>query len=412
MAKSEIVLPPNWQPRPPISRRVNGSVSFDITVNELNSYLRCRRMWDITSANRRSLQRIGPPAPALHIGSAFHYVRAMHSTHGTDPEEACREFFALSGEEYDRRYLAAVGTLPSNEERQLRTDQMMMVLRLIQTYYGRFGLKNPIKPFEHIASELTFRVPLVKDYDIWLIGTIDEVVLDTDGNPVPLECKTYSRRPDKKNWRFNHQLYGYACALSILTGHPVNYGLYDGIRKKDPTIPQILKSGDVSRKWIDTTYDIYRAQVELVHDGTVPNQYLDILNRLKARDRSPENAFTTRFRVPISRRAMSRWWTDARSVAMEAAHSPTLIPNFEWQGCPMCRVKDLCHAIQGGDEDTQKRIVAMEYRRGVTPTVQTVRTAKRIAQRRVADPRHLAKYSQVSLSHDPDYSVEVVPSGD
>ena len=408
---NEVVLPPRWKPRPP-TRRVNGGQPFEITVNELNTYLRCRRMWDITSANRRSLMRQGSPAPALHIGSAFHYVRAKHAMDGQDPLDACREFFAESTRHLDEQYMRMVGTVMSLEERQLIDEQRMMVLRLISTYYDRFGLDNPIKPYEHIASEVTFRVPLVTEHDIWLIGTIDEVVLDPDGNPVPLEVKTYSRRPDKKNWRYNHQLYGYACALSILTGHPVNYGLYDGIRKKDPTIPQILKNGDVSRKWIDTTYEMYREAVELTHNGKIPNQYLDILNRLKARDHSPENAFTTRFRVPISRRAMSQWWNAAKIIAMEAAHQPNIVPNFEWQGCPMCRVKDLCHAIQSGDEEVEKRVVAMEFRKSVTPTVSTVRTAKRIAQRRVADPRHLAKYSQVSLSHDPDYTPEVVPSGD
>jgi hypothetical protein len=407
----ELVLPPRWQPRPP-TRRVNGGQPFEITVNEINSYLRCRRAWDITSANRKSLQRKGTPAPALHIGAAFHYVVAKHLVDGQDPEEACREFFALSNEKYDQDYFAMVGTLPSNQERQIRTDQMLMVLQLIKTYFGRFGYENSIKPYAHIASELTFRVPLVSDYDIWLIGTIDQVVLDPDGNPVPLERKTYSRRPDKKNWRFNHQIYGYACALSILTGHPVNYALYDGIRKKEPTIPQILKNGSVSRKWIDTSYDIYREVVLATYDGEVPNEYLDILNRFRARDHSPENAFTTRFRVPIFRRAMQNWWNQARVVAMEAAHQPRIIPNFEWQGCPMCRVKDLCYAIQAGDKQAADSIVRMEYRKGVTPTVATVHGGKRIAQRRVADPRHLAKYSQVTLGYDPDYTTDPAPSGD
>lgn len=407
----EMVLPPRWKPRPP-TRRVNGGEPFEITVNELNTYLRCRRMHDITSANRQSLMRLGTPAPALHVGSGFHYVVAKFLVDGQDPEDALREFFAESTKRIDADYLRRVGTMMSTQERNIIDEDRLMMLQLIRTYFDRFGTDNPIKPYEHIASEVTFRIPLVSDYDIWLIGTIDQVVLDPDGNPVPLERKTYSRKPDKKNWRFNHQLYGYACALSVLTGKPVNYGLYDGIRKKAPTVPQILKNGTVSRKWIDTTAQMYREAVELAHDGKVPMQYLDILNRLAARDHSPENAFTTRFRVPIFRRSMQRWWSDARAVAMEAAHNPNPIPNFEWQGCPMCRVKDLCYAIQAGDGQAVKSIIEMEYRKGVTPTVATVRSGKRIAQRRVADPRHLAKYSQVTLGHDNDYAPDVVPSGD
>jgi hypothetical protein len=409
----EIVLPPRWKTRPP--PKLDGpsaKAPFEFTVNEINTFLRCRRNWNITSANRKSLQRKGTPAPALHIGSAFHYATAMHSEHGTDPEDAVREFFAESINALENDYRKQVGTSLGYEERQLLDEQRLVALSLIRVYYERHGYENPVKPFRHIGSEITFRIPLVKAYDVWLIGTMDEVLLDLDDNPVPLERKTYSRKPNKENWRFNHQLYGYACALSILTGHPVNYGLYDGIRKKEPTIPQILKSGDVSRKWIDTTYEIYREVVLANHGGEIPNQYLDILNRFNARDHSPENAFTTRFKVQISHRAMARWWDDAQAVAMEAAHSPRIYPNFEWQGCPMCRTKDLCHAIQAGDRDAQKEIIRSEYRIGVTPTVATVRSGIPIAQRRVAKPEHLAKYSHVTLRHDPDYISEVVPSGD
>jgi PD-(D/E)XK nuclease superfamily protein len=400
----EITLPPRWEARPPPDLEGERSrPPFEITVNELASFQRCRRAWDFTSANRRSLMKQGPPTAALHIGSAFHYATAMHSEHGADPEQAVREFFALSLERVEKQYLASVGTLMSNEERAPIEEMRLVALSLIRTYYERHGYENPIKPFQHVASELTFRIPLVKEHDVWLIGTIDEVALDTDGNPVPIEKKTYSRRPDKKKWRFNHQLYGYACALSILTGHPVNYACYDGIRKKEPTIPKILKNGHVSRKWIDTTYEQYREVVLATHDGEVPNEYLDILNRLNARDHSPENAFTTRFKVPISSRAMLKWWDDAKAVAMEAAHYPRIYPNFNWQGCPECRHVDLCHAVQAGDKNAIKVIANTDYRRGVTPTVAAVRSGRPIAQRRVKDPRQLAKYSQVTLGYDPDF---------
>jgi hypothetical protein len=408
-----ITLPPRWEPRPP--PKLNGldpRPPFEITVNEINAAKRCLRAWDIGSANRKSLMRKGTPAPALHIGSAFHYATAMHSEHGADPMDALREFFSRSIELQEANYLKAVGTMMSREERMIIDEQRMIATQLIRTYYERHGYDNPIKPFKHIASEVTFRVPLLKDSNIWLIGTIDEITLDTDGNPVPLERKTYSRRPDKKNWRFNHQLYGYACALSILTGHPVNYALYDGIRKKAPTIPQILKNGDVSRKWIDTTYDVYREVVLSNHGGEIPQRYLDILNRLNRRDHSPENAFTTRFRVPILNYSMRRWWRDAQRLAGQLAYNPLIMPNFEWQGCPMCRVKDLCHAIESGNQQAANQIVKMEYRKGVTPTVATVKSGVPIAERRVKRPEDLAKYSHVTLDHDPDYPTEVAPSGD
>lgn len=408
----EVTYPPRWKPRPPPKLAgVNGKEPFMITVNELNSYLHCRRQWAITSANKQSLVKQGAPTPALHIGSAFHYATARHSHYGDDPEQAVREFFTDSIANLQIRYRKMVGAPMSNQELTLIDDQRMVALQLIRTYYERHGLKNPIRPFKHVASEVTFKLPLVREYDVWLIGTIDEIAIDPDDCPVPIERKTYTRKPDRKNWRFNHQIYGYSCALSILTGKPVNYAAYDGIRKKEPTIPQILKSGDVSKKWIDTTYQVYREVLLNHYNGEIPNGYLDMLNRLKARDTGPENAFTSRFRIPISRVAMARWWDDAQAVAMEAAHYPRIIPNFEWQGCPMCRQKDLCHAIQAGDKNAQREIIRSDYKKGTTPTVTTVRSGVPLAERRVKDVQQLAKYSHVTLrDENPDYVTEVAPA--
>jgi hypothetical protein len=198
------------------------------------------------------------------------------------------------------------------------------------------------------------------------MGTIDRVAIDKDGNVAPMEIKTYKTAPKRENWSYNFQLHVYSIALEQLIRQPIRQALYDGVRKKGPEPPKMLKKGGVSKAWIDTTYDDYIRVVRSVHGGDVPVQYLDILNRLKARDRSPMNAFVTRFRIPILRSALDQTRETLEVAAREMAYQPIIIPNKDWQGCPMCRVKDLCDATYAGENvDYLKQT---NYRVDMTPT--------------------------------------------
>jgi hypothetical protein len=371
MAAAELVFPPRWHPIPPaLLEGERLKEPFLVSVNELNSYQRCRRAWDITSPSRQSLHHVGMPAPALHIGSAVHFAMASLAL-GGDPIAAALIFFQDATDQLRAQYKATVGVDLSTQEWKMLDDQRDQVLGMVRAYVARYGKRNPTKPYRIVAPEVTFQIPLVPDYDIYLVGTIDRVHIDEFGNPIPGEVKTYKQKPHKDDWRFNHQIYGYAAALQVLTGKRVPMALYDGLRKKEPEPPRILKDGTVSTAWIDTTYELYRATLLEVYGGDkailVHPAYAPLLQRLWNRDHSPDSAFHTRFRVPISQHALELWWDQAQILAMEMAYSPQIIPNFPWDGCRMCRVKDLCHAIQSGEDQTQIR---SEYAVGRTHTRQ------------------------------------------
>jgi len=370
----ELVFPPNWKQRPVPKERKG---KFLVSVNELNSFQRCRRAWDITSPSRQSLHRIGMPVPALHIGSAVHYSMASLAL-GGDPVAAALIFYEDSKEQLEKKYIETVGAPLSSQELAILAEQRDQVVDMVRAYTARYGKRNPTKPYKIVAPEVTFEIPLVPDYGIYLVGTIDRVHVDAYGNPIPGEVKTYKAKPNKTGWRYNHQVYGYAAALQVLTRKRVPLALYDGIRKKAPEPPRILKDGTVSTAWIDTTYDLYRATLLEVYNGDksvlVHPAYAPLLQRLWNRDHSADSAFHTRFRVPISQHAIELWWDQAQVLAMEMAHSPIIYPNFDWQGCPLCRVRDLCHAIQGGELQAQD-VIRSEFTRGLTHT----RQAKHVA---------------------------------
>lgn len=376
---NKLVFPPNWHPDPRESTKARANSRgrvFVVTPSEIQAFRRCPQAWDFTSANRQSLFRKGMPVPALNIGSGVHYVLARQWA-GYNWLEAVNEHHQATLARVETDYLAAVGAPLSHEERVILDEQRWEVQRLIEAYFARYGLDWPTKPYKLVATEVTFAVPLVWDQNIWLMGTIDRIFVDAYGNVIPGEIKTYKSAPNRENWLYNFQLYMYACALGILLKCVPPLALYDGLRKKGPTTPNILvKSGKVSKRWIDTTYDEYIRVVRQAHRGRVPEEYRDILSRLLKRDQSAQNAFTTRFRIPLLSSAMTQFWDQAQMTARQMKHAySSIVANKDWQGCPMCRVHDLCDAKFGGNPDELATLIERNYHQDVSPT----RRAKRIA---------------------------------
>lgn len=382
-----VVFPPNWHPDPRksvASRQGKPSKPFIVTASEIQAFRRCPGNWDFSSANRQSLFRKGVPTPALNMGSAVHYALSRQWA-GHNWLEAVNQHYALTKERVEKEYLAAVGTGLSHEEVVILDEQRWEVQRLLEAYFARYGTKWPTKPYKIVAAEVTFAVPLVPEQNIWLMGTIDRIYEDSDGHAIPGEIKTYKSAPKRENWRFNFQCYIYGAALAMLLNEMPPMFLYDGIRKKGPTTPAILvKSGKVSKRWIDTTYDEYIRVVRQNHRGKVPEEYADILGRLLKRDQSPMNAFNYRFRVPYLKSAMEQTWDQAQQTAMQMLHTyQNVVFNKDWQGCPTCRTKDLCDATFAG-EDVES-IIARDYTRDVSPTrkathIATPKKVKSLAQ--------------------------------
>ncbi len=72
----------------------------NISISEINSFLRCRRAWDLTSASRQSLRHKVTPKIFFVIGSAVHEAIDAQAR-GDDPYEFFEEY--VSRERADRR---------------------------------------------------------------------------------------------------------------------------------------------------------------------------------------------------------------------------------------------------------------------------------------------------------------------
>lgn len=287
-----------------------------IYVTEVATYLRCRRRWDLTSFNRQNLTRLGPPTPAFHLGSAIHHALDAQ-LRGEDPFTALEAYFADEEARAQAAYVAVVGTVPSPSELKAAKDVRDLAFTLLTKYVARYGggdvRANLIHPYVPLESEVSFRVPIPGTRG-YLAGTFDALVRHKDraGERWVLERKTFTNPPTVENLYVDTQLTLYCWAAELLFSEPVAGVLYDGIGKR------IAKA--------------------------------------------PDGVFV-RHKIEIPRASLERWSQDLPRIYREMASAKTpIVPSFGYLGdCWDCNVRDLCHAIQRG-QDVER--VMLGYHRG------------------------------------------------
>jgi hypothetical protein len=130
--------------------------------------------------------------------------------------------------------------------------------------------------------------------------------------------------------------------------------VFNYIRTKPPTIPKLLKNGQLSKKKIDTDRSTYMATIKKY--GLDPKDYEDILNRLSYRD------WFVRERVPRPIELVRKVISEAVITGhlIEAYKQKTLLPDrtilksCQWD----CEFQPLCYADLHG-HDTEYLIKTM-----------------------------------------------------
>ena len=324
-----------------------------ITVSERQFFLRCRRMWDIISHNRQNLSPIGAPKIELYIGGAFHGILDEQAK-GVDHLEAVDQVIAHEIGGIKERYRSAVGVDLSDSEVTIMTEAEDLIRGLAGHYFAFYGTEHPLgEEYQYIGKEMSFQLPIpntgVSEEIGYLAGTFDGLAIHiaTDGLWV-VEHKTYKMKPKYEFLQTNDQMTAYVWAAQILMGVPVQGVLYDGVRKKLPEVPVLLKNGTLSKQFISTTAAVYRG--EIARRGFSETSYQDILGRLQERDSQDQNEFFTRWRVRVSPRAIEDFERNLTNSYLDMVSSPNIYPTFRWEGCWDCGVRNMCTAIHFGED--------------------------------------------------------------
>lgn len=243
-----------------------------ISVTERQLFRRCRRKWDYSSHNRRSLSPL-VNAPALEMGTLVHSVLAEWTQTPTDDpieifDDQCTKQLLSIVHNYQER----IGCKPSKEELKPITEAFNLSRVMIENYQKQW--RTPLPPgFRLIDNEQTITVNIPNtlhcacDYATCkcahycidqcqciptyltssdplaticsclsqhqLEATFDGIMADEHDQLFIIERKTYARRPSIEELDRKDQFLAYMWALNTLYPNQVVGVSYDGLWKRD-----------------------------------------------------------------------------------------------------------------------------------------------------------------------------------
>lgn len=233
------------------------------------------------------------------------------------------------------------------EEQALNQDIIPLVKSLMRGYIKDWKSRN----WKMIWVEKEFEIEIAPG--IVLVGKIDGKAEDDKGRRWLVEHKTCKKMPGEEMRLNDIQILIYAGMLPAMDEPPVSGVIWDYVRTKLPSKPELLKSGAIStRKNIDTTPEIYLREIK--RHGLDPLGYADILAELETRRES----FYREVKLPIKQEmvqtALDELITTAQMVRdLEEDYEKTgkdwFVRNLT-RDCSWCDFQSICHAEFRGDD--------------------------------------------------------------
>lgn len=297
------------------------------SYSNIKLWRRCHRAWHY---KYRVGIRKKSPSHQLVRGSLFHLMSDAYVTTGdwTAPLQEYRIKYAQLWDEEADRYGA-----PEDVEN--------LFLRYIN-HYVNDGLT-----YQEVGgrkSEIEFQV----EYQgVKFKGIVDKVPVDKNGLTWVMDHKTHKTIPSEEARFSDIQTVLYYWGLNESGLAKADGVLWDYIRTKPPAIPEVLKSGGLSkRKNIDTTYDVY---LETIHQhGLNPADYSDILGLLKDK----RTDFFVRVPLPRPNKDLVKSVvSDMIDTAQEIQRSNAKDRNLT-KDCSWCEYFPICQAeVRGHDSE-------------------------------------------------------------
>lgn len=292
------------------------------SVSDIRLFLDCRLKWYFSSPYGRNLTSLIRPGWAAY-GIAFHDGLAAYYV-GEDPEVA---------------FLKAYGNdLTVDAKANEDIDSGLMILKA----YTRWA--PDVDDFIVIDVEQRHSVQLTDDvvfrfkYD----GLVQSKIT---GKHWVLEHKTASSfLKDYGYLAFDNQMIAYQWGISDILGQPVAGSIYTFIKKKPPTIPKILKSGNLSQdSRMVTTYDVYLAAIHA--QGADPAHYEEFLNQILVKEKTD---YFKRYSIKSTGLQQQGYKGYLQAIAKEMFADDVAIYPTSSRWCGTCRYQTLCMKHQMG----------------------------------------------------------------
>lgn len=325
------------------------SAPFVVHQSHIKCFLHCRQQEHYRY--RELIQRRRRPAPLVR-GTIIHKMVELHSF-GKDPIRALK----AAEKEYAKLFL---------EEQEEYGDLIGDIRRLMDCYFEWYA-RDPLTPIQikKRMAEHKFSVELCKG--IVLEGKIDRFVRRRDGLKCLEDTKTHKTLPEGDINYSDIQTMLYVWATPIYFGFTPDMIAWNYIRWKAPTIPELLKSGELSkRKNIDTMWPVFLEAIQ--RNKLDPSDYTDVKGELAGR----EATFFKRSYVPVHKAVMNNVVEQSIEIAKEIKSQPKPVRNIG-RHCQWCEYYGLCQAeFRGLDA---KEVRKRDYERKPEDEVEEIETA-------------------------------------
>jgi len=313
---------------------------FSFSQSKLKSFNRCPKQYEYKYIQKLSPKRKQRP---LFFGSWVH--KAVESYY-TTPDRNWR----LGFNEYKINWDALF-----EEERQDmmagrgKSDPLIAIPRIMRGY--EFYYKND--GWDPVLTEQEYIVETPMP-GVFFKLVVDLGILDEEEKLWVVDHKTASSIPAANTFHgMDPQLILYPWALERLmengqlTKYPIGGVIYNYIKSKPPSLPQLNKDGSLSKRKIATDYPT--AYLFLKQNGYDPKDFAEILVPLKNR-----SDFLRRYRLPREPYVTKEILLDALSVVKRMQTTRRFTRSVS-KDCSFCGYRDLCRAELNGFDTTIMR---------------------------------------------------------
>lgn len=315
---------------------------LEVHQSSLKTWRRCHKMYFYKYIENLEKRHKGS---ALFRGTIVHAMIEAKAN-GNDPWEV-----------YDK-YMEENHKMFIEEEEYFGIEDM--ISDIMEGYFSYYK-NDDLKPFPVIDqegnkryAEVKFKVPLIPELGIYFGGIADMIVQDNKGRVWLMDHKTHKTLPKGDIAYLNVQSNMYAWALPLANLPKPEGMVWNYIRWKQPSKPQMLKNGSLSKaSSIDTTWSIYKKAVK--EAGLDIKDYKDMEEVLKGK----EEDFYVRHYLPFNKKVQENILEDAKSTAKEIYDNwvdpkgKKLCDRNITRDCSWCEFYTLCQAeLKGLDTST------------------------------------------------------------
>lgn len=309
-------------------------IGFRVSQSKVKTYRRCKQAYHLKYVEELRARK---KSRALSFGSTIHKMIEYH-LNGDDPMLVIDE--ALTETERSKLFAA---------EKQELVSTLSDARAIMSEYFEHWAEEGDFTPIrmKRRSAEHGFEIEILPD--VWFNGKIDALGRHR-GLRWVVEHKSFKRRPtDDDRWR-NLQSSVYFRAMDILGWPPVDGVCWDYIWSTPPRVPELLQSGKLSSKSIDTLPSTVAASI-LKH-GLDPEDYSSFLGAVKGN----RSKWFQRVYTPVNESVRAKVFEDFMATVREMVeyHGKRSEMNID-RHCSWCEFEPLCRAkLQGLDYDFVK----------------------------------------------------------